>query len=65
MTKNQYYEHYLCALGGIQEKLDVCKVPTHEKNDIQAMVLAAVRYRILSVVDIDIEQTIVNPLTSP
>ena len=65
MTKNQYYEDYLCALGGILDMLDVCRVPTHEKNDIQAMVEAAVRYRILSVVDIDIEQAIVNPLTSP
>ena len=65
MTKNQYYEHYLCALGEIQETLDICKVPIHERNEIQAMALAAVRYRILSVVDIDIEQAIINPLTSP
>lgn len=44
MTNEELLKHAKISLEGIERKLDICKVPEHEKREIMQMVFAYASY---------------------
>lgn len=44
MNNEELLQHAKYALKGIEDKLDICKVPEHEKREILQMVFAYASY---------------------